>query len=194
MKKLTILIDIDSIVANLSDDWFGAYNKEYDDNLHMSKADLWHTHQIVKPECGKQIYDYITPELVRNLKPLDGAVETVNNLKEDGHRIVFVTAVFRPEENSNARVQWIMEHFPWATIYDFFIGGPKDLVKGDVFIDDAPHNLEAYRKAWPNALLLRIGYPYNEGAPGTSYGDHDHTEYAWNRFYADINTLAWLLS
>lgn len=194
MKKLTILVDIDSIVANLTDPWFAAYNKDYDDDLHMSRVDIWHTHQLAKPECGKKIYDYLTPELISSLEPLDGSVRHVNKLRDDGHQVVFVTAVAKAEQNSNARVQWIQKYFPWATTKDVIITSAKYLIKGDVLIDDAPHNLAAYHEAWPNAMLLRIGYPYNTGAPGMCYGSHEDPELAWVMFYHDISKLAWLLA
>ena len=62
-EKLTILVDMDSIAADLQEKWYGAYNKRYNDTITVDDILSWDTHKYVKPECGKKIYKYFTPSI-----------------------------------------------------------------------------------------------------------------------------------
>jgi 5'(3')-deoxyribonucleotidase len=164
MEKLTILCDLDGIVADLLTPWLSRYNADYGDNLTVTDITDWDIHNCVKSECGEKIYDYINePGFYFNLKPLPGAIDTINSLRNDGHEVVFVTASASAPHTAEEKLRWIEKHFGMSR-RDVFIGHKKHLVKGDVFIDDSPKNLMKYREAWPDALICTIAYPHNVGS------------------------------
>lgn len=59
----------------------------------MDRVQSWNTHEWVKPECGKKIYDYLKdPDLYDHIVPLDGAVEGLRRIRELGIELQFCTS------------------------------------------------------------------------------------------------------
>jgi len=190
MKNLTILVDLDSIVANLQNEWYKRYNKDWDDDLDPQDIREWDVHKFVKKECGTKMYEYLTPELFESLKPIPGAVEALTKLHWDEHDITFVTA--SPEHCADAKVAWVKKYFPMFTRKDIIIAHKKWMVKGDVFIDDSPDNLKAYHQHWPKAKLITIGYPYNyevKDFVDLRAGDWNNLKEAWEEIVEFIESL-----
>ena len=183
---------MDSIVANLQEKWFGAYNEEWDDDLTPDKVLSWSTHLYVKPECRKKLYSYFTPELFRTLNPIPGAIPTIRKWKEQGHEVVFVTAT--PWGCADAKYDWAREHFPFMTNHEIIMAHKKYLVHGDVFIDDSPGNITAYRSHHgKNAKIFTIAYPYNQAVEhlcDLRLGSWDNPEPAWKGFAKAVDKLA----
>lgn len=191
-KKLTILVDMDSIVANLQEKWYAAYNEEWDDNIGPDDIMSWETHLYVKPECRKKIYSYFTPELFRSLNPIPGSVATLKKWVEMGHEVVFVTAT--PWGCADAKFEWAREHFPFLTSHEIIMAHRKYLVHGDVFIDDSPGNIAAYRHHHGNrAKIFTIAYPYNQKVEhlcDLRLGSWNNPEVAWRGFAKAVDKLA----
>ena len=55
LKKIGI--DLDSTLNNLDKVWLDRYNNDYNDNI--KEWSQWDMEKIVKPECGKKIYNYL---------------------------------------------------------------------------------------------------------------------------------------
>src|SRR5690606_37094640 len=55
----------------------------------------------------------------------------------------------------------------------------KELIRGDLLFDDAPHNLEAFA---PYGVPVAMAYPYNETVPYTRVRD-------WPEFLALVDRL-----
>ena len=188
-EKLTILVDMDSIVADLQGSWYAAYNEEYNDNLSMDDIHSWDTHKYVKPECGKDIYKYFTPEMFSSLKPIRGAQKALKRLVHAGHTVLFLT--HSPYGCRDAKEAWAKEHFPFVT--ELGCMKSKFLVNSDVFIDDSPANIKLYRQHHPNANIFSIAYPYNkevEGLLDLRLGSWRNPEEAWNGFVEAIEEIS----
>lgn len=172
-RPLTCVFDLDSIVVDLHGPWLGWYNKEFGDNLQLSDLTTWHVHDHVKPECGKRIYEFFADPARYAASPLlPGAKEGLAKLHKAGHRIVISTAtgvgvnkaLIKSENDMTsvrmAKLDLIEKAAPF--IDNVHIGQDKFIVCGDVFIDDSPANLQAYKDRWPQAKTATIAYPYNE--------------------------------
>lgn len=183
---MRIIIDLDSTVADLLPPWLARYNKEYNDNLTVEQITTWQMHELVKPECGANLYKYLTPDLFASLKVLPGARESVQKLRNDGHEIAFVTAA--PFGTADAKIAWTMRWFDVKK--DSVIAcDRKYLFKADVLIDDSPQNIVQYRKEWPNSFIATIAWPFNECAKDqTDIYAHcgRDTAMAWEEIYAGI--------
>lgn len=88
-----------------------------------------------------------TPELFKYTKVIEGAVETLQELRVMGHEVYFVTAVMKA-----------VEELRKSQVYDLFgstegliITPYKKLIQADLMIDDGPHNIEA-SKCGVNAI------------------------------------------
>jgi 5'(3')-deoxyribonucleotidase len=159
----TLLVDMDSIFADLISAWVEEYNQLAGTNHTIEDAKSWDLAKAINgdPKIAYGIFD--RPGFFRNLKPIPGAIETLRSLKNKGHRLVIATAhsVYAPHSAAE-KVAWLHDYMPWIIHKDVMIGHAKELLRADALIDDGPHNLTKYRAAWPLARLITIGYPYNE--------------------------------
>lgn len=156
MKKLTIGIDLDSTLNNLLKDWLKLYNLKFNDNLCLSQITDWDLSKVVKPECGKAIYSFLTQEgLFENLEEIGGACDFVRWLNEEFDCYI-VTAYF--PENCMEKVSWIKNHLPAFPTEKIMFVNNKQLVNLDVLIDDGKHNFsDEHHKNW-----VVVKAPYNE--------------------------------
>lgn len=160
---LTILCDMDGIVVNLHKKWYDTYNERYGDDLTQDKVVEWDTHKFAKH--GTLVYEVLKePGFFREVDPIPGALEALAKFKEVGHRVVLVTAATR--YGATDKLLWLEKYAPWFDQKQVLIGYPKELVKGDVLIDDGPHNLLGNAKAWPDTKRISIAYPYNRHVAG----------------------------
>jgi 5'(3')-deoxyribonucleotidase len=147
--------------------------------------------KIVKPECRDAVFEFFhIPDVYMTIDPLEGAVEAMKELVDAGHDIVICSATASEEHQKKA---WMAQHFPFIDRKHIIFGHRKEKLYADVFIDDAPKNIEAYRKRWPSSKILTIAYPYNE--------DHKHlvdlyargfddTAAAWKAIVAKVHEIA----
>lgn len=161
MKKLTILCDMDGIITDLMGKWLDRYNGDHKDDLSI--ADIkGPIHTAVKKEVGTDIYDYIKePGFFDDLKAIPGSIKTLTALAMEGHNVMIATAHADNPQCASAKIRWCQEHLGFSRKQVILIHA-KHLLRGDVFIDDTPKKLVAYREAWPDAKVLTIAYPYNE--------------------------------
>lgn len=149
-----ILLDMDGVLCNLIKKWFDRYNQEYRDALQMNALTDWGPHRFAK--AGKAIYKYLgQPGFFRDLEPIDGAIAGVRTLIKRGHEIVIVTSAKRGHVDKAA---WIREHLPEIPSENMVFTHRKELVRGDLLFDDAPHHLEAFARY---GTPVAMAYPYN---------------------------------
>ncbi|ASS77243.1 5'(3')-deoxyribonucleotidase [Tumebacillus algifaecis] len=148
---------MDSVIVDLMSEWFRRYNEEHDDDLTVERIMCWQTEKYVKPVCGKKIYEYLdAPGLFRGLQPLPDAVAVLERLAK-AYDLLIVTSsrTFAYTEKE----QWVAEHLPFLSKENLIFAHRKDMVRGDLLFDDAPHNLEAF--AATGRLAVAMDYPYN---------------------------------
>ena len=191
MKKLDIVVDMDGIICDLLTPWLAAYNKVYNDSLSIADCDDWWIENCVKPECGRNIYNFLTPNMFDDLLPIPGAIEAIKALKEAEHTIVILTSTVIPEVAA-AKMRWVQKHTN-IPLQDMFIGYRKSMVKADVFLDDSNVNHKKIREYHPEATILSIAYPYNscsESIVDLNAADWSDPERAWNQIVEYIKELS----
>lgn len=190
MKKLRILLDLDAILVDLLSEWLAWYNQQWKDNLTIEDITSWHIHDHVK--CGNRIYEFFRgSKNYEKAKVIPGAAKAVRALHEDGHEIFIVSASSGSTAKSkHVHVGRVAEYLPSERI---ILAHRKDVVKGDVFIDDSPDNLRAYRAAWPAAKVMTIAYPYNrplKDQVDVFAESYAQPEQAWEQIYTAIQKHA----
>lgn len=141
-------------------EWVRMYNADYNDNLKSSDVVTWGTHEYVKPECGKKIYDYLwRPELYDHVEPIIGGLGAVLWLRKHGHRCIFATSGLQP-----AKIKWLYNHKfltseIWQSDPDVLICNDKSILRkvGDILIDDRDKNVEEFG----NAILFDQPWNHN---------------------------------
>lgn len=166
MRK-SIAIDLDSTLNNLDEVWIAEYNRRWNDNLTREDMKSWDTHQWVKPECGKQIYDILAePGFFRRLGIKPHAQEVVAWLVE--HYDVYIATAYHPDTCVD-KVEWVKEHLPMIDPRNVIFINPKYLLNTDYLIDDGPHNIEAFKQ---QAIVM-------DGAWNRHLGDQYPRVYNW---------------
>jgi 5'(3')-deoxyribonucleotidase len=73
--------------------------------------------------------------------------------------VVAVTTRFKPSKTwAFERDAWLSELFGFNTDDDIIYTGAKELVYGDVFVDDKPDNIIKWKKRHPNGLAILFMY------------------------------------
>jgi len=174
---MRIIVDIDSVTADLLPVWLARYNRDYKDDLMEHKLLSWSIHLYVKPECGMNIYVYLRDRnLYRDVKPVEDALYYVNKLRKDGHEIIFATS--SPYQAMGEKFAWLNGN-GFEVDEEHYVEGPKlsrSLIRGDLLLDD---NLESCRKFDVATLAFRsvvFDKPWNQG-------DHPYRVKSWADFY-----------
>lgn len=162
MIPLTIAVDVDGVTADLYPEMFRLYNEEYNDNVTVESAMLEYGHNTwkIKLECGAKILKYFDlPNLYDNIKPIDGALEGVQYLRDLGHRIIFNSSCVI--DRSDDKLKWLIKHgflkqgktfnFDWMVVSD------KSLINADIMIDDRPENIHDFK-----GVGIIFDQPYNK--------------------------------
>lgn len=163
MSNITVLCDVDGVVADLHKEWLRRYNEDYNDTLTMDMITDWEITKFVKPECGSKIFDYWKDQTFYAwVDPIPGAVNGVEVLRSRGHRVVFVTSC--ADGTVDQKVNWLRAQKLITNKYgpgpDFVAASDKGLIRGDVLIDDHLRNLEAA----PELDTILFDQPWNAHA------------------------------
>lgn len=152
-KRGKIGIDLDSTLNNLERVWVERYNKDYNDNL--KNWTRWEIDEIVKPECGKKIFDYLhEPGFFYNLDIKKGAKDVVDFLSK--HYELYVVTAYTPDTCVD-KANWIKKHNLAIDQKNIIFMNNKGLLDLDYLIDDGPHNFEEFK-----GTGLIFDMPYNK--------------------------------
>lgn len=140
MKRLTILVDCDDVMNNLCDAWVAELNDLYGTSVSPEDIKEWDLcsafktlskNKILLPLYWESFWESVTPK--------EGAAEGIQRLLHDGHEVIVLTDSSINTIVPKSRLM-LFKHFPFLSQKDLIITSRKDLVRGDVLIDDAPHN------------------------------------------------------
>lgn len=143
MPKLKILVDLDDTVWDLCSAWINCLNKRFNRNVKLSDVTEWDITKVYPGLSKNEIYSPLYEEnLWKSIKIRKDALEILPKLIDDGHEIFFVTAT--DYRNIKFKIDLIKQHFPYVPISNLIITYRKDMVKGDLLIDDGPHNFNGH--------------------------------------------------
>lgn len=157
---MRIVLDMDEVLTRTLTRWLDLYNEDVDPEWQRTLEDIkgWNIQFWVKPDVD--IYSYLAlPKFYRDMQPVEGAVEGVNGLLDDGHDVVIATAVpHSAPDGFGDKLRWLEEWIPRFPRKSFVAVSRKELVQGDVLLDDGTHNLVD----WPG-IAVCMDRPWNRG-------------------------------
>ncbi len=149
---------MDSVICNLMSEWHKRYNEDYNDDLSVDKLLCWRSEDYVKAECGEKIYDYLDePGLFLHLEPLPYAIDVLKRLCN--HYDVLIVTSSRTYAYTEKEL-WVEKHLPFIGKRNLIFSHRKEMIRGDLLFDDAPHNLVAFNKTGRTAVAM--SYEYNQ--------------------------------
>lgn len=156
MKYLEIIMDMDEVVANLTKGVCDHYNKDFNDNKKWYENDNYWWKDFDKAEQSYFEELLNTKGLFKSLEPINGMVDILNELYEEGYSIYFCTAPQYNEYCFKEKKEWLEEHFEWfrsnmliATEAKYLLANPNRAL-----IDDNAK----YLKEWQRKGGIAIGY------------------------------------
>jgi 5'(3')-deoxyribonucleotidase len=139
MRKLQIILDSDEVIARNIDLLLNMYNAEYKTSVTRNELLEWDLTKVQKE--GTDILKYFNqPGFFRHLPLIEESQIYIKQLIEDGHDVVVATS--SPKNGILDKIEFFEEYFPFIPFSNIIPITRKDLLKGDIMLDDAPHNLE----------------------------------------------------
>ena len=162
---MTILVDMDDTIEQLLDAWIRRTNEKYGRDVAYEDIRSWDVSEAYPGLTREQVYAIpMEPGFWKTVKPVPGAAEALQRLMAAGHEVYIVTATLQdnvPEKMDDL----LFRYFPFLSWNQVIITHRKQLIRGDVLIDDGVHNLEGGEFG---KLLMTA--PHNVGFDAEAHG------------------------
>lgn len=164
-----VYVDVDGVVCDILTPWFARYNQDYGATLTPEGSTRYDLADIVHPDCGTKIYDYLDATIYDDAVPYPGATTGVAALERLGVRVVYATSTGRGI--ADAKRAWL-ERFGFLSNDETAHNKPHDdlvyihdkgLLHGAALIDDYAKNLRTWDR---HGVLLRRPWSEPDRAPG----------------------------
>ena len=162
MRQLTILLDCDDTISIFMETCINKYNEIYGTNHSIEEIDDWYIDGIFEHDLWS-IFD--KTDILQHMPVKSGALDTIKKWYDMGHRIVIVTGITSAKAYAD-KMKWIKLVGLEPYIYDVIPTRHKELINGDMLIDDNPEYLREWRKARGNTnkpcLLMTANHNKNK--------------------------------
>lgn len=179
MKKLTILVDMDDTITHLLEAWVTHLNERHGTSVKVDSIREWDIHKAFPMLTGDDVYAPLTEDgFWKEVRPMSGAREILLWAKEQGHKVYIVTASAYqtlPEKMENV----LFKYFPFISWDDVIVTSNKQMIRGDILFDDAPHNLEG-----GHFVKILMDAPHNQ-----SYDAEAHGMYRMRYWHEAMNVI-----
>ena len=140
--EMTILVDMDDTIEYLLQAWVQAINDQYGRDVSWESIDSWDVSAAFPGLSREQVYEVpLLPGFWKNVKPVPGAAEALQRFMEAGHEVYIVTAT--PYQSVTEKMTDVLfRYFPFLSWKQLIVTSNKQMIRGDVLIDDGVHNLE----------------------------------------------------
>ena len=142
MRKLTVLVDLDDTIESLLSAWVERLNRSFGTEVTPEEVTEWDISKSFPTLTREQVYSpLLCDDFWYSVMPINGASDALQQLIADGHRVLIVTTSAYQTLRTKMDVV-LFGYFPFLSWNDVIITSHKQLIKGDVLVDDGVHNLE----------------------------------------------------
>jgi 5'-nucleotidase len=140
VKKKTIGIDMDGVLADVETQLLDWYQKET--GTVITKHDIAGKQEDEAFPDRETFRKFLyTPGFFGSLPVMEGAVEAVKDLMKD-FEVYIVSAAMEFPLSLFEKHQWLQEHFPFISWKNIIFCGDKSIIDTDFLIDDHCKNLD----------------------------------------------------
>lgn len=137
---MRILLDSDDVIVTHIPEVIKRFNEKYSRNVKVEDIKTWELEDSI--EDGYLVNAFFKEKgLYANLEIKPHAKEVINKWLSEGHEIVIVSAAHR--EAIEDKFYFYDTFFPEIPKENVLFLSRKDLIKGDIFVDDGIHNLDS---------------------------------------------------
>ena len=176
---MIIGIDFDGTINNMLDTWVAWLNKKHGTCVKVEDITEWELSKAFPSLSKTELFEPLdAPEFWRYVTIKPGAIEVIQQLIKEGHRVYIVTS-------SHYRIlsakfdNCLFRYLPFLHKEDVIITYDKSLIRCDVLLDDYPNNFRNF-----NGIKILYDQPYNKTADFIDFRVHN-----WEEFYNIINQL-----
>ena len=139
---MILLVDMDDTIEQLLEAWVRGVNERYGCSVTYDEITSWDVSAAYPGLTREQVYAIpAEPGFWGKVKPIPGAAESLMRLMDAGHDVFIVTAT-PPEQVQEKMHDLLFKYFPFLSWDQVIVTSKKQMIRGDVLIDDGVHNLE----------------------------------------------------
>jgi len=190
-QKPTLYLDLDEVTVDMLSPLCLKYNKLYNKNLKVSDIKSYNLAQYI----GEEGFEIINePGFFANLKPIEGAIETIKKLIDEDKFSIFIISSPMNGHCAYEKYQWVKEYLPFFNIKNLILVGNKgDLLsklnydinddnKTGILFDDCPYYLKEFK-----GIRIVMDREYNRDLIVGI--DVDARINGWDEFYEIVNKI-----
>ena len=164
-KSLTILVDMDDTIEHLLEAWLLWLNTIHNRAVAPSDIHSWDMTLAYPGLTEEQVYMPLTQdEFWDFVMPFSDAPTVLKRLSAAGHRIYIVTSSdYRTLPAKMEKV--LFRYFPFIPWNHVIVCSNKQMIRGDILIDDAPHNLDG-----GEYMKILMDAPHNRAYDAAGHG------------------------
>ena len=181
-KDFIVACDMDDTIEYLVQAWVRWLNNKYELSVQYEDIKHWEM-QLAFPTLTKeQIFEPLTiVDFWRTVEPMPQAVKYIKKLIDDGFTFYICTAShYRALEVKMDEV--LFKHFPYLSWSNVIVMQNKQMLKCDILIDDAAHNIVG------EYIGLLKDAPYNK-----SFNESEHVSvlrvHTWKEIYNRVHEI-----
>ena len=125
---MRIICDMDEVIVDMMNPLLKRYNEKYNSDITIEDITQWGLPQDMKDIYMKEYFFEYLPTI-------KGAIKGAEQLMAWGHDVVIATNHSGDGYIANQKVSWMKGMMP-GSFANMMIGARKDLLQGDVIIDD----------------------------------------------------------
>jgi 5'-nucleotidase len=139
MKKKSIAIDMDNVIADVATHFIDWYERDY--GVRVKEETLRGVPENDAFPDNAVIKFLFTPGFFRTVPVMPGSQQAVKRLMED-FEIYIVSAAMEFPHSLFEKYEWLREHFPFISWRNIIFCGDKSIINTDYLIDDHCKNLD----------------------------------------------------
>lgn len=140
-EKYTILVDMDDTIECLTDAWIAWLNNRHGTDTKKEDIDCWDFAKPFPTLTEREVYAPLYEDAFWDtVLPMPGAKEAMEALICLGHEIYIVTSSVH-ETISAKMTKVLFRYFPFLDWQHVIVAQKKQMIRGDILIDDGVHNL-----------------------------------------------------
>ena len=177
---MIVLLDMDDVLDDLLPAWVNWLNEKHGQSVSVEDITQWDMPAAYPELTGEQVYAPLeTEEFWKTVPPKEGAVEGVRKLLDEGFEVYVVTSSsYKTLKYKTEHV--LLKYFPMLTWKNVIVTDRKQLIRGDILVDDGIHNLIE-----GEYLRVLMDAPHNRGIDDSLFDIF--RAHNWNEVYSYIS-------
>lgn len=141
-NKMVILVDIDDVINNLCQTWTTWLNTKYKLSVQYDDIITWDMAGYYPELTNEQIYEPLfMPKFWQLVLPRFDAIKYIDMLVKEKYDVYLcTTSHYKTIDIKFENI--VAKYFPFIPWNKIIITSKKQMIRGDVLIDDGIHNLE----------------------------------------------------